>query len=144
MQRVAEKFLATWLRKDTRKPLVLRGARQVGKSTLVRQFAQDYVISRGNWVIPVEVKSGKSGSLKSLHQFMHQKKLNLAVRFDLNPPSYQDVSHTIITAEGRAEVKFSLISLPLYAVEQLPRIIDEQRHRVMEPGMVTRGQACDT
>lgn len=96
----------------------------------------DYVISRGNWVIPVEVKSGKSGSLKSLHQFMHQKKLNLAVRFDLNPPSYQDVSHTIITAEGSAEVKFSLISLPLYAVEQLPRIIDEQRHRVMEPGMV--------
>lgn len=93
----------------------------------------DYVISRGNWIIPVEVKSGKSGSLKSLHQFMHQKKLNLAFRFDLNPPSCQEVSHTIITAEGGAEVKFSLISLPLYAVVQLPRIIDEQRHVVREP-----------
>ncbi len=91
----------------------------------------DYVISRGNWIIPVEVKAGKSGSLKSLHQFMYLKKKNLAVRFDLNPPSWQEVTHTIITAEGSAEVKFSLISLPLYAVEQLPRIIDEQRHLAM-------------
>jgi len=88
----------------------------------------DYVISRGNWIIPVEVKAGKSGSLKSLHQFMHLKKLNLAVRFDLNSPGWQEVTHTIVTADGNAEVNFSLISLPLYAVEQLPRIIDEQRH----------------
>jgi len=92
----------------------------------------DYVISRGNWIIPVEVKSGKSGSLKSLHQFMCQKKMNFAVRFDLNPPSCQEVAHALLTAEGCAEVKFSLISLPLYAVEQLPRIIDKQRHRISE------------
>jgi len=38
--REAESFLAAWLGKKSRKPLVLRGARQVGKSTLVRQFAQ--------------------------------------------------------------------------------------------------------
>lgn len=87
----------------------------------------DYVISRGNWIIPVEVKAGKSGSLKSLHQFMYHKNLRLAVRFDLNPPSYQEVAHTIITAEGSVEVKFLLISLPLYAVGELARIIDEQR-----------------
>lgn len=88
----------------------------------------DYVISKGRWIIPIEVKSGKSGSLKSLHQFMHQKKLNLAVRFDLNPPSCQEVAHTIVTAEGSAEVKFFLLSLPLYAVDQLPRIIEAQCH----------------
>ncbi|NTV15719.1 MAG: hypothetical protein HGA96_17610, partial [Desulfobulbaceae bacterium] len=33
----------------------------------------------------------------------------------------------LITAEGGAEVKFTLISLPLYAVGELARIIDDQR-----------------
>jgi predicted AAA+ superfamily ATPase len=32
-------WLERWLNKPSRKPLVVRGARQVGKSTLVRQFA---------------------------------------------------------------------------------------------------------
>ncbi|MCP4403146.1 MAG: ATP-binding protein, partial [bacterium] len=38
--RFAEAYLEHWYQKSHRKPLVLRGARQVGKSTLVRQFAQ--------------------------------------------------------------------------------------------------------
>ena len=37
--RKAELHLKEWYRSSRRKPLVLRGARQVGKSTLVRQFA---------------------------------------------------------------------------------------------------------
>jgi len=37
--RSAEKYLNTWYQKSHRKPQILRGARQVGKSTLVRQFA---------------------------------------------------------------------------------------------------------
>ena len=32
-------YLDQWIQKTNRKPLVLRGARQVGKSTLVRLFA---------------------------------------------------------------------------------------------------------
>ena len=39
MKRDAEKSMLTWYGGRHRKPLVLRGARQVGKSTLVRQFA---------------------------------------------------------------------------------------------------------
>ncbi|MDE2704159.1 MAG: AAA family ATPase, partial [Gemmatimonadota bacterium] len=39
MYRSAERALAQWLATPQRKPLVIRGARQVGKSTLVRQFA---------------------------------------------------------------------------------------------------------
>jgi hypothetical protein len=71
----------------------------------------------------VEVKAGKSGTLKSLHQFVHRRGLARAVRFDLNLPSEQNVTHAISTKKGVAEVNFSLISLPLYAVEQLPRIM---------------------
>ena len=95
-----------------------------GKST---NAELDYVISRGDWIVPIEVKSGKSGALKSLQQFMYQKKFPLAVRFDLNLPGTQEVIHTLITAEGGAEVKFTLISLPLYAVGEVARIIDSQR-----------------
>jgi hypothetical protein len=38
--RNAIKYLDRWLTKKRRKPLILRGARQVGKSTLVRMFAK--------------------------------------------------------------------------------------------------------
>ncbi len=40
MRRIAESFLDSWATDENRKPLVIRGARQVGKSTLVRNYAQ--------------------------------------------------------------------------------------------------------
>ena len=43
--RIAEHYLGEWYRSRRRKPLVLRGARQVGKSTLVRQFAANHKIA---------------------------------------------------------------------------------------------------
>jgi uncharacterized protein len=39
MNRFAESRLSDWLSSSYRKPLIIRGARQVGKSTLGRQFA---------------------------------------------------------------------------------------------------------
>ncbi len=36
MRRFSEAYLEQWLSRTQRKPLILRGARQVGKSTLVR------------------------------------------------------------------------------------------------------------
>lgn len=88
----------------------------------------DYVISHGPMIVPVEVKSGKSGSLKSLQQFVARKKVPLAVRFDLNPFSIQDIEHKISTANGVETVRFKLLSLPLYLVEALPKALDEIRH----------------
>ena len=40
MKRSMENKLTRWLQKPLRKPLVIRGARQVGKSTLVQNFAR--------------------------------------------------------------------------------------------------------
>ena len=40
--RSAETYLHSWYQKKGRKPLVIRGARQVGKSTLVRRFARNH------------------------------------------------------------------------------------------------------
>lgn len=41
-QRTAIKFLKEWKQKSNRKPLILRGARQVGKTTLVDLFSQNF------------------------------------------------------------------------------------------------------
>ena len=43
--RSAEKSLLDWKNKPYRKPLILRGARQVGKTTLVKSFAKTYKYS---------------------------------------------------------------------------------------------------
>ena len=42
IRRKAIKFLLQWKASSNRKPLVLRGARQVGKTTLVEEFAKHY------------------------------------------------------------------------------------------------------
>lgn len=84
----------------------------------------DYVISRGDLILPVEVKAGKSGSLKSLLQFVLDKKTPIAIRFDLNLPSMQNISHNIQQNQQVENVSLTLISLPLYLVCQLNRLID--------------------
>jgi len=40
MRRNQLEFLENWIAREGRKPLVIRGARQVGKSTLVKLFAE--------------------------------------------------------------------------------------------------------
>lgn len=40
LKRKAEKYLKEWANRENRKPLVIRGARQVGKSYLVKKFAK--------------------------------------------------------------------------------------------------------
>ena len=91
----------------------------------------DYVISRGNVILPVEVKAGKSGSLKSIFQFVFEKNAQIAIRFDLNLPSIQNISHKIQQNKRSENVTVKLISLPLYMVGQLNRLIDILRESGM-------------
>ena len=86
----------------------------------------DYVIASGTRIFPVEVKSGASGSLKSLQQFAFTKNAKMAIRFDLNPPTLQQVEYTIRTGSGNQQVCFTLLSLPLYGVQELERIIRDE------------------
>ena len=82
----------------------------------------DFVFQMGQFIVPVEVKAGKSGSLKSLLQFAHQKQIPTAIRFDLNLPTFQKVRHSIRQASDTVEVFFDLLSLPLYMVEEVEKI----------------------
>lgn len=44
-----------------------------------RQGEIDYIIQHGDRVVPVEIKSGAAGRMKSLHQFMADKKFDLVM-----------------------------------------------------------------
>jgi predicted AAA+ superfamily ATPase len=85
----------------------------------------DYLIHAGKHPLPVEVKAGLSGSLKSLHQFVAAYHPPLALRFDLNPPSMQNVDHTIMAPDGKKAITFKLMSLPLYHAGDAARLAGE-------------------
>lgn len=87
----------------------------------------DYVIALNGQLLPIEVKAGASGSLKSLHQFMGEKKASLAVRFDLNPPGRQTISTRIKQGGQINDIEYELLSLPLYLVERLPALASAAR-----------------
>ncbi len=80
----------------------------------------DYVIQVGSQVVPVEVKAGSSGTLRSLHLFMGQKKLPNAVRINSDYPSQTKVQTK--DALGN-DVEYSLISIPFYLVGQVKRLL---------------------
>jgi len=73
----------------------------------------DFLTQVDSQIVPIEVKAGAAGSLKSLHQFMHDKRLEVAVRCDTNPPSAQDVD--VATTQGDP-AQYRLVSLPHYLV----------------------------
>ena len=45
------------------------------------------------------------------------------MRFDLNPPTLQEVSMTAETPQGRKQVDYRLLSLPLYLAQWLEPIL---------------------
>ena len=87
----------------------------------------DYVIASADRIYPIKVKAGKSGSLKSLHQFLSKKDRQIGIRFDLNPPSLQELEASIRVSGSHKQtgsVNYRLLSLPLYAVEEVNRICE--------------------
>lgn len=82
----------------------------------------DYIIQSGNRIVPVEVKSGPSGRMKSLHQFMAEKGHDIAVRLNPNLPVTEDIQ--VKTTLGEP-VTYRMISLPLYLAELVYKILDE-------------------
>lgn len=89
----------------------------------------DYLIA-GKSAVPVEVKAGKSGSLKSLHQFIREKKAPLAVRFNADLPSLMYSAHAI--PDG-SSVEYRLLSLPLYLAGEARRIVADLEEASTKP-----------
>lgn len=81
----------------------------------------DYILQHGNRIIPVEIKSGSAGSMKSLHQFMADKHLSLAVRFNSNLPSKERMD--VKTTQG-IPISYTLLSIPLYLAQRIHSLLD--------------------
>jgi predicted AAA+ superfamily ATPase len=120
---LAEQFVGQHLFNPLEAPRLMYWLREVKSANA----EVDFVTVSGNQIIPVEVKAGKSGTLKSLQQFALNKHAGLCVRFDLNLPSMQEITHCAKVADGSVPVMYRLLSLPLYLAEELPRILDEIR-----------------
>jgi predicted AAA+ superfamily ATPase len=81
------------------------------------QAEVDFVLPFQNRLIPVEVKSGKTGKLRSLHSFMDHSQQNLAVRIYSGPLNI----HTAQTIVGK---KFQLVNLPFYMIPRIMEILN--------------------
>jgi len=68
----------------------------------------DYAINIDSNIIPIEVKSGKEGKLKSLRIFIEEKKSRFGIRLSQDKLSYYD----------------KIFSVPLYMIEQIPRLAE--------------------
>ena len=86
----------------------------------------DFVIGLQGQILPIEVKAGATGSMKSLHQFMGEKGGDLAIRFDASLPAEFDIDTTIRKGNEAREVKYRMLSLPIYLVERLDEVISSQ------------------
>lgn len=81
----------------------------------------DYIIQHRDLVIPIEVKAGSTGSLKSLHVFMGMKKLSMALRINSDYPSTTNVD---LKDNIGNPVKYILLSIPFYLMGQIHRLLD--------------------
>ena len=77
----------------------------------------DFVWQHKNKIIPIEVKSGKAGKLRSLHQFVDRSPHNFAVRIYSGKFSVENA----VTIAGK---KYKLINLPFYLIHKLPKYLE--------------------
>ncbi len=70
----------------------------------------DFLTHVDSLIVPIEVKAGAIGSLKSLKLFLSERKLPIGLRISEHPLSFEQ----------------NVLSVPLYLIEQLPRLVKEQ------------------
>lgn len=100
-QYVGQELLATFDRFDPQ-PLFFWVREKTGSSAEV-----DYVLCIDEHIIPIEVKSGKTGKLRSLKIFMEEKESPLGIRISKAPLSFEK----------------NILSIPFYLIDLLPALV---------------------
>lgn len=80
----------------------------------------DYLIAHGAQAVPIEVKAGATGSLKSLHTFMGLKKLSKALRICSGAPN---ISPVTFHSSSDASIHYELRSIPFYMIGEIHRLL---------------------
>ena len=76
----------------------------------------DYLFQYDGMIIPIEVKSGATGTLKSLHSYMDIAPHNFAIRFYAGPLNITNA----ITQKGK---HYQMLNLPYYLGSQIEQYI---------------------
>ena len=75
----------------------------------------DYLFQKENEIYPLEVKAGKTGTLKSMQVYLGEKAKQKGIRLNLDLPNYgNDLQAKIIVNKEDKSITYSLLSLPLY------------------------------
>ncbi|MBN2479123.1 MAG: ATP-binding protein [Parachlamydiales bacterium] len=69
----------------------------------------DFLISIGSKIVPIEVKAGSIGSLRSLKIFLNEKKSSLGLRI----------------SEAMFSINHQIASIPFYLIEEIPKLVKE-------------------
>ena len=67
----------------------------------------DYILQLGSKILPLEVKSGAKGKMRSMHVFLKEKGLPLGLRCSLDPLSKHE----------------NILTVPLYAIGEIARLV---------------------
>ncbi len=76
----------------------------------------DILIQHKHFVVPVEVKAGKTGTLRSLHSFIDQSRAEIAVRL------YSGKLEVIETATPNG-TPYKLLNLPYFLASKIPQYL---------------------
>jgi len=76
----------------------------------------DLIFTYNNKIIPIEIKSGSTGSLKSLHQFIEQTNHPYAVRI-------YSGKFTVESTETPNGIPYLLMNLPYYLGTKIPEYV---------------------
>ena len=114
MYRSKETHLQKWYSKNRRKPLIIRGARQVGKSTLVRNFAKSQAIDL------FEINLERHKNLEFIFKESNTKEVLKELSFAIGKGSIKTENSLLFLDEIQATP--SAIPLLRYLYEDYPNL----------------------
>ncbi len=86
----------------------------------------DFLFQIENTIYPIEVKAGKTGTLKSLQVYLAEKNEKTGIRFNIDLPSIGNDLSAVVNMKGKKyDLKYKLISMPMYLAAYLKDIVKE-------------------
>lgn len=113
INRLSFRFLKDWKVKPERKPLILRGARQVGKTTLVGQLAQEYQHS-------ILLNLERKDDIQYFNKYSNAQELIQAI-FIAHGITMQSIDDTLLFIDEIQE-SADAITMMRYFYEEIPKL----------------------
>jgi len=86
----------------------------------------DYLLQKANQIYPVEIKAGKTGTLKSLQIFLQMYNKKTGIRFNTDLPSLgKDLEALVRIKNEMKKLHYDLLSLPLYLAGKINAVLDD-------------------